>query len=95
MRLNRAIVKLVMPKKRKTKQEKIILRLKRELKTKASQEAISKRDQKKTPSNKPTKKTDTTDLSSDIQFVKKDLIKSLVLALIVLSLEVVLYLKPR
>lgn len=92
-----------MAKKRKTRREKIIIQLRRELerqkrrtavsstKTKARQEAISKQPQAEPEQAKPAKKADTSIFLYDSRLVKKDLIKTLILALVAISLEVVLY----
>jgi hypothetical protein len=96
-----------MGKKRKTKQEKIILQLKRQLaqqakKTKSpsikfepSQEAISKPQNFKSKKVLPIKKPDISVFSFDPKLIKKDLLKTAVLSLIIFSLEIVLYLKLR
>ena len=96
-----------MAKKRKTRQEKIILQLKRELaqkevqvpslkpKTKPSQGAISFQPKPKAPRLTKEKKTDISTLSHDSRLIKKDLAKTLILTLIALSLQLVLYLRLR
>jgi len=93
------MVKLVMPKKRKTRQDKIILQLKRELaktaKSKPSQEAKSVEPQLKPKEKTPQKKTFNSAFSYNPSLIKKDLIKTLILALLVIGLELVLYLKLR
>lgn len=96
-----------MAKKRKTRQEKIILQLKRELakktqapasistKSKPSQEAISK-PPKIEAKQVPTKeKTDISVLSFDPKLIRHDLIRTLLLSLVVISLELMLYLALR
>jgi hypothetical protein len=105
-----------MSKKRKTREQKIILQLKRKLAQQAlyrpvtgqaaktsppsikfepSQEAISK-PAKIEPEKAPAiKKPDISIFSYDPGLIKKDLLKTLILTLIILSLEVVLYLKLR
>ena len=97
-----------MSKKRKTRQEKIILQLKRELKQqrtqkdknfKLSQEAISPPVEKQFEPKKKrkitSKKSDNSTLSYHPNLIKKDLARTLILTLIILSLEFVLYLKLR
>ena len=98
---------LAMAKKRKTRQEKIILQLKRELarrqikpivnnqKIEPRQEAILAKPKKNFLKLNKEKKTDASILSYDSSLIKKDLIKTLVLAIFALSLEFVLYLKLR
>ena len=96
-----------MGKKRKTRQEKIILQLKRQLAqqtastpekstgSKARQEAISK-PKPQAHSQKPAvKKPGKSVFFYDPSLVKKDLLKSLALTLIVISFEIVLYLRLR
>lgn len=93
-----------MGKKRKTRQEKIILQLKRKLaaetafpstKSEPSQEAISKL-QNFEPDKEPTiEKPDISSQSFDPRLIKKDLLKTAILALAIFSLEIVLYLKLR
>ncbi len=96
-----------MAKKRKTKREKIIIQLRRELarqkqktitpstKSEVSQEAISKQVQIKPKKPKPIKKADISIFFYDPRLVKRDLAKTLILASIAISLEVVLYLYLR
>lgn len=96
-----------MAKKRKTKREKIITQLRRELerqrrktavssiKTKARQEAISKQPQAEPKEPQKLKKSDISIFSYDPKLVKKDLTKTLILALVAISLEVVLYFTLR
>lgn len=96
-----------MAKKRKTRQEKIILQLKRELakktqapasistKSKPSQEAISKPPKIEAEQADTRKKTDISVLSFDPKLIRHDLIKTLILSLVVISLELVLYLALR
>lgn len=101
------IVNLEMGKKRKTRREKIILQLKRQLayqaektippsiKFEPSQEAIPK-PEKIEPEKIPTiKKFDISILSFDPKLIRKDLLKTTILSLIVFILEIVLYLKLR
>jgi hypothetical protein len=94
-----------MPKKRKTKQEKIILQLKRELakekkkkaasssKKETRQGAISSRHAQAPVKKTKEKKPDKSIFFYNPRLVRQDLIKSLLLTLAVLSLEIVLYLK--
>lgn len=88
-----------MPKKRKTRQEKVILQLKRELaksrKSKPSQEAKSVEPQFEPKEKLPQKKTASSDFSYNPNLIKKDLIKTSILALLVIGLELMLYLKLR
>lgn len=96
-----------MGKKRKTRQEKIILRLKRELakktpvpasistKSKPSQEAISKPTKIEAKQALTKEKTDISVLSFDPKLIRHDLIKTLILSLVVISLEFMLYLALR
>jgi len=96
-----------MPKKRKTRQEKIILQLKRQLAREragkpvsASFERVSQEAKvKAVPVAKPkkiqTKKAYKSVFFYDSALVKKDLIKVMILTLGILSLEFVLYLKLR
>jgi len=96
-----------MAKKRKTRQEKIILQLKRELarqkakpaspstKIKARQEAISPEPKIKPQKQLKEKKSDISILSYDPRLIRKDLVKTLILTLIAISLELVLYFKLR
>lgn len=96
-----------MAKKRKTRQEKIILQLRRQLskqavakpvldtKSETRQEAVFI-EPKITPVKKPILgKQDTAIFSYDSKLVKKDILKTLILTLIVISFEFVLYLKLR
>jgi len=100
-----------MGKKRKTRQEKIILQLKRQLgqrkpyssksetvletEPKTSQEAISTQPQIKAKRNLDEKISDVSVLSYDLKLVKRDLFKTLILTAAVVSLEIVLYLNLR
>ena len=96
-----------MPKKRKTRQQKIILQLKRQLaqerkkvvspnkKKEARQGAVSFRPQVQLKKLTKEKKTDVSIFSYDPRLIKKDLVKTALLAAIALSLEFVLYLKLR
>lgn len=92
-----------MAKKRKTRREKIITQLRRELerqkektvvptkKFPVRQEAISPQPQIEPQRAKPEKKTDISIFFYDPRLVRKDLAKTLILALVAISLEVVLY----
>lgn len=96
-----------MGKKRKTRQEKIILQLKRQLsqqkpvssslgtKSPPSQEAILKEPQTQPQNEAKLKNTDIPILSYNLRLIKKDLLKSLILTMIIVSLEIVLYLRLR
>lgn len=86
-----------MAKKRKTRQEKIILQLKRQLDTKIAprQEAILKPAEAKIQPEYNFKKPDHSTLFYNDRLVKKDLFKTLILTLAIVSLEFVLYLKLR
>ena len=96
-----------MARKRKTRQEKIILQLKRELakksqvpasistKIKPSQEAISQPLKTKTRQARVQEKTDISVFSYDPKLIRHDLIKTLILSLVVISLEFMLYLALR
>lgn len=98
-----------MSKKRKTRQEKIILHLKRQLSKKAgrgkiqvqapefkrSQEVISINDSRSFKKENDFEKTDGPIFFYNPNLVKKDLVKTLILSLIIFSFEVVLYFKLR
>lgn len=96
-----------MGKKRRTRREKIILQLKRELarekaktvipskKIKARQEAIPPEPKIKPRKQVKEKKLDISILSYDARLIRKDLVKTLILTLIAISLELVLYLRLR
>lgn len=96
-----------MAKKRKTRQEKIILQLKRELaqktqiptststKTKPSQEAISKPEKIEPKQARKEKKADISILSYDPKLIRRDLIKTFILSLVIISFELMLYLALR
>jgi len=96
-----------MAKKRKTRKEKIILQLRRQLqsqqaktpieskKNKASQEAILKQPQIEPIQVQKPKNVDNTVLLGDLKLIKKDLFKTLTLAFIIISFEMVLYLYLR
>ncbi|MFC1727629.1 hypothetical protein ACFL0Y_03850 [Patescibacteria group bacterium] len=94
-------------KKRKTRQEKIIAQLKRELtlksenaspgtmKSKPRQEPISSEPKSQVSPIASKEKVDDSILSFDPRLIKKDLLKTIILSLIALSLEFMLYLKLR
>lgn len=96
-----------MGKKRKTRKEKIILRLKRELaREKAKipslsteiqprQEAISTEPKIKPQKKFEEKNPDISILSYDTRLIRRDLLKTLILTSIAISLELMLYLKLR
>jgi hypothetical protein len=96
-----------MGKKRKTKEEKVILQLKRKIarqkaeikslkaKTEPRQESISKSKIRKKTKRKKRKKKDVSIFFYDSSLVKRDLFKSLILTLAVIGLEIVLYLRLR
>lgn len=92
-----------MARKRKTRREKIIIQLRRELERqkgktavssteiKSRQEAIPKQPQPEPKETKLAKKADISIFLYDPRLIKKDLAKTLILAGIAISLEVVLY----
>ena len=96
-----------MAKKRKTRQQKIITQLKRQLaqerarqplsgtKTKPRQEAISIQAQTKPPKLTKVKKAYESVFSYNPKLIRRDLLKTALLTLLILSLEFVLYLKLR
>ncbi|MGB9911376.1 MAG: hypothetical protein ACPLKP_02095 [Microgenomates group bacterium] len=95
-----------MSKKRKTRQQKIILSLKRQLvkqqvtplkekKVTPHQEEISFSKNKKLPEIKSKEENDNSIFFYDPSLVKKDLFKTLVISLAIFSLQIVLYLKLR
>ncbi len=96
-----------MAKKRKTRQEKIILQLKRKLAEnqpetasisslpRSRQEAISAEPKTKAPRLTKEKRSNVSIFSYNPSLVRKDLLKTLILALVALSLEFMLYLKLR
>lgn len=96
-----------MSKKRKTRQEKIILQLKRQLtkkplfptlkniESKASQEEVFLEPQIKLQPEKLTKISDVSANLTDLKLIKKDLLKTMFITFFIVSLEVVLYLKLR
>jgi hypothetical protein len=85
-----------MAKKRKTKKEKIKIKKKvLNPSFKPSQEAILKETSPKINEKKILKKNDKQDFSDDFAPIKKDLLKSLLITLGIISLELVLYLKLK
>ncbi len=96
-----------MVKKRKTRKEKIILQLKRQLqsqqaktpvefkKNKPSQEAILEQPKLEPIQVQKQKNVDNTAFLGDLKLIKKDLLKTLMLALIIISFETVIYLYLR
>jgi len=96
-----------MGKKRKTRQEKIILQLKRKLVTQKTkeplleqkkeirQEAISYGSLSRTQEISPVKKHDNITFLYDPKLVRRDILKTLILSLLIISLQFVLYLKLR
>ncbi len=87
----------LMSKRHKTRQEKIILQLKRQvsgsIKFKPSQEANFSEPKIEIEPKPETKKADITILSYNPNLIKKDIFKTLILTVVIISLEVVLYLK--
>lgn len=96
-----------MAKKRKTRQQKIILQLKRKLvaqstkntpldsKKEIRQEAISYRSLTLFQKNLHAKKQENIIFSYDPKIIKKNLFKTLFLCLFIFGLQLVLYLKLR
>ncbi len=96
-----------MGKKRKTKQQKIILQLKRQLdqqprisvskntESQISQEEVLIKPQVPLQEPKPSKISDVSTYFVNLKLIRKDLLKTLVLTLVIISFEVVLYLKLR
>lgn len=96
-----------MAKKRKTRQEKIILQLKREVARQKNKPGLTNTHLKvrqgakfkpvptQTPKAKFKKKIDDSVFSYEPKLIRQDLFKTLILTLIVLSLEAMLYLKLR
>lgn len=96
-----------MGKKRKTKQQKIILQLKRQLgqqprisvpestESQVSQEEVLIKPQIQTQEPKTSKISDVSVHSVDLKLIRKDLFKTLFLTLAIISFEIVLYLKLR
>jgi len=94
------LLSISMAKKRKTRREKIIFQLKRQLaqkgtKLEPSQEAISPPKIIEPVMVPEIKKPDISALSLNLKLIKKDLLKTLILSLITFSLEAVLYLKLK
>jgi len=96
-----------MGKKRKTRQEKIILQLKRQLgqqepilaplstKIEASQGEVFTKPQIQVQEPKISKISDISNFSGNLKLIKKDLLRTFVLTFIIISFELVLYLKLR
>lgn len=96
-----------MSKRRKTRQEKIIAQLRRQLaqrktettslntKPQVSQEAISYRSKGTFEAKLDLEKPNTTIFFYDPRLVKKDIIKTVILSLAIISFQLVLYLKLR
>jgi hypothetical protein len=96
-----------MGKKRKTRQEKIILQLKRQLNQQQSktvspstnfqirQEGILNESQIQPQDKKVLKNGDVSNFSGNLKLIKKDLLKTFILTLAIISFEVVLYLRLR
>lgn len=93
-----------MPKKRKTRNQKIIAQLKRQLhkqdfypekiqNLEPSQEAILKQPQIEAKQKPDIKNEATSAFSTDLKLIRKDLLKTVILALGIISLELVLYWK--
>lgn len=87
----------LMSKKHKTRREKIILQLKRQVsestKFKPSQGANFSEPKIEIEPKPEAKKVDVAIFSYNPSLIKKDLFKTLILTAIIISLEVVLYLK--
>ena len=96
-----------MSKKRKTRQKKIILQLKRKLdqeklilphinaEFKTSQEEVFIKPEPEIKKEKIVKIADITANFGDLKLIKKDIIKTLFITILIISLEAVLYLKLR
>jgi len=96
-----------MGKKRKTKQQKIILQLKRQLsqqprisvskntESQVSQEEVLIKPQAPLQEPKTLKIYDVSSYFLNLKLIRKDLLKTLVLTLAIISFEIVLYLKLR
>jgi len=94
------LLSISMAKKRKTRREKIIFQLKRQLAQKGtkfepSQEAISPHKIIEPVIVPEIKRPDISAFSLNLKLIKKDLLKTLILSLIIFSLEAVLYLKLK
>lgn len=91
------ILSTLMSRKRKTRQQKIILQLKRQVtlstKIKSSQEAKILEPKIEAELKPEPKKADIATFSYSPSLVKKDIFKTLILTAIIVSLEIVLYLK--
>lgn len=91
------IMSTLMSKRRKTKREKIILQLKRQVsegtKFKPSQEAKFSQAKIEIEPKPVIKKPDIATFSYNPKLIKKDIFKTLILTAIIISLEIVLYLK--
>ncbi len=96
-----------MGKKRKTKQQKIILQLKRQLdqqprisvskntESQISQEEVLIKPQVPLQEPKPSKISDVSTYFVNLKLIRKDLLKTLALTLAIIGFEIVLYLKLR
>ncbi len=96
-----------MSKKRKTRQHKIVLQLKRQLEqkklvsspieteSKTSQEEVFIMPKIEIKKEKAEKITATSANFGDLKLIKKDLIKTLLITVLIIGLEAVLYLKLR
>jgi hypothetical protein len=96
-----------MSKKRKTRQQKIVLQLKKQLEQKkfvsspqraefkTSQEEVLFKPEIEIKKEKVEKITDISANFGDLKLIKKDLIKTLLITVLIVSLEAVLYLKLR
>ena len=96
-----------MSKKRKTRKEKIILQLKRKLDQgqpvsstintvfETSQEEVFIQPEPKIKKEKTIEMADISANFGDLKLIKKDLIKTLLITVLIISLEAVLYLKLR
>ncbi len=96
-----------MSKKRRTRKEKIILQLKRQLSQqqsnlitketnlKISQEEVFIKPKIQSQEIKIVKINEISNLSDNLKFIKKDLFKTIILTFLIISFEFVLYLKLR
>lgn len=96
-----------MAKKRKTRQQKIIAQLRRQLaqqqlkketlnlKISSRQEAISYRPNSQPPHNSHLEKANNPVFSYDPNLIKKDILKTIFLSLGIIGLQFMLYLKLR
>ena len=91
------IMSTLMSKRRKTRREKIILQLKRQVfegtKFQPSQEAKFPQAEIEIEPKPAIKKPDVAIFSYDPKLIKTDIFKTLILTAIIISLEIVLYLK--